>query len=105
MGAFFFGEFEKDLFALGVFEALAVLLEELVGIALAADANEQRLQIIHAGAQFFGSFREDAVGGAFEKQKGRTRLEQRILGDELAISAFERAEMFLLLGGEPFEHG
>jgi len=59
MGAFFFGEFQKDLFALGVFEALAVLFEELVGIALAADTNEQRLQIIHAGAEFFGSFGEN----------------------------------------------
>ena len=40
--AFFVGELEEDALAFGVFEPLAVFLEELVGAALALDPDEQR---------------------------------------------------------------
>ena len=79
--ALFLGELEEDLLAFGVLEALAVPLEELVRVALAADADEQRLQIVDAGAQLLGALGEDAVRGALEKQERRTRFELRILRD------------------------
>ena len=61
VGAFFVGELEKDLLAFGILEALAVLLEELVRVALAPDADEQRLQVVDAGAQLLGALGENAV--------------------------------------------
>ena len=42
-------EFQEDLFALGVLEALAVLLEEPVRPALAADADPERLLVVLSG--------------------------------------------------------
>ena len=44
------GELEEDPLAFGVLEALAVALEEPVRAALAADADQQRLQVVDAAA-------------------------------------------------------
>src|SRR5439155_7464464 len=104
VGALLFGKLEEDLFAFGILEAFAVLLEELVRIALAADPDEQCLQVVHAGAQPFGAFGKDAVRGAFEKEKGRARFEQAVLGREVSIPPFERREMLFLFAGELLEH-
>ena len=93
MRTFLLGKLKEDLLAFGVFEAFAVLLEELVRITLASDADEQRLQIVHTGAQFFRPFGEDAVGSAFEEQEGRPRFEQRVLGGQFAIPPLERPQM------------
>src|SRR5687768_18055828 len=49
-------ELEEDLLALGILEALAVLLEEPVRTALAADADHQRLLIVDAAQQALGAF-------------------------------------------------
>src|SRR5689334_22406119 len=49
----FVREFEKHLFPLRVLEALAVAFEELVRAALAPDADEKRLLIVHAFGQLF----------------------------------------------------
>ena len=103
VGAFFFGEFEKDLLAFRILEPLAVFLEELVRVALAPNADEQRLQIVHPGAQLLGALGENAVGGTFEEQKGRPRLEQRVLGRQLVISPFECSEMLFFFTGELLE--
>src|SRR5437868_3469354 len=65
--ALFLGELEEDLLALGVLEPLAVLLEELVRVALALDADEQRLQVVDARLQLLGAFGEDAVRRALEE--------------------------------------
>ena len=46
MDALLVGELEEDALALGLLEALAVFLEELVRAALAADADEQRAAIV-----------------------------------------------------------
>src|SRR5437773_4496934 len=105
MGALLVGKFEEDLFALGVFEALAVALEELVRPALALDADEQRLLIVDALAQLGGAFREQAVGRSLEKQKGRARFKFGIGRDQFLVAAFERSKMFLLFGRETLEHG
>src|SRR5687768_568515 len=42
-----FGEFEKNALAFGLLEPLAIFLEELVRSALAANADEQRVPIVH----------------------------------------------------------
>ena len=55
------GELEEDPLAFGVLEPLAVALEELVRAALALDADEQRLLIVHAAAQLLRAVGEDAV--------------------------------------------
>ena len=68
MRAFFFGELEEDLLALGVFEALAVFLEELVRAALALDADEQRLQVVDALAQLLGALGEEAVAAPLKNR-------------------------------------
>src|SRR5687768_718778 len=60
MLALFVGEFEEDLLALGVLEALAVLLEEPVRPALAADADHQRLLIVDSPEQPLGALGEQA---------------------------------------------
>src|SRR5690242_15754886 len=98
--AFFIGEFEKDLLALGILEALAVLLEEAMRAALAADADEQRLLIVDAVDEPFAAFGEESVGGAFEEQEGRPRLELRVALQQLRVPFFERAEMMFLFRRE-----
>src|SRR6266567_7482457 len=96
MDLFLVGELEEHLLALGVLEPLAVLLEELVRAALALDADEQRLLIVHALAELLGAFGEQAAGGALEEQEGRPRLEIRIAGDQLAVAPLEGAEVLAL---------
>ena len=46
MIALFVGELEEDLLALGILEPFPVFLEEPVGAALAADADQQRLLVV-----------------------------------------------------------
>ncbi len=67
MLAFLVGEFEEDALAFRVLEALAVPLEEAMRAALALDADKQRLLIVDARLQLFGSRREEPAGGAFEE--------------------------------------
>ena len=98
------GELEEDLLAFGVLEPLAVLLEEAVRAALAADADHQRLLIVDAAHQPFGAFGEQAVGGALEEQERRPRFELRIAPQQLAVARLELAEMFLLLEREILKH-
>src|SRR5262249_40224810 len=105
MGAFFVGELEKHLLALGVLEPFTVALEELMRSVLAPDPDEQRLLIVDAVAQFLGAFREDAARRPLEEQKRRPRLEQRIGRDQLAVALFESGEVLFLLAGQLLEHG
>src|SRR5476651_1853910 len=98
--ALFVRELEKDLLALGVLEALAVALEELVRPALAPDPDEQRLQIVHALAQLLGALGKQSARRALEEEKRRPRFELRITGRELLIPSFQRAQVLLLFGGE-----
>src|SRR2546429_8954105 len=104
MLALLVGELEKDLLAFGVFEALAVLLEEAVRIALAADADEQRLLIVDAAQQAVGALGEQAVRRALEEQERRTGLELRIAREQLAVARLELSQMLLLFGRELLEH-
>src|SRR4029079_16743341 len=95
------GELQEHALAFRLLEAVAVFLEEAVRPALAADADEQRLAIAEALAlELLGARREQAVGGAFEKEKRRLPLDVRIGGDQLTVACFQRAEVFLLLAGE-----
>src|SRR5580765_665932 len=98
--ALFVGELEEDSLAVGVFEAFAVFLEEVVRAPFALDADQQRVQIAHAGAQFVCARREDAVGRALEEEKCRPRLEQWIGCEQFRVAFFERAQMLLLFFGE-----
>ena len=97
------GELEKDLLAFRVLEALAVALEEAVRAALAPDADHQRLPIVDALGQLLGAGGEQAVGGAFEKQERRPRLELRILLQQLLVARLQRAQMLLLFLGQLLE--
>ena len=72
MRALLVGELEEDLLAFGVLEPLAVALEELVGAALALDADEQRLLIVDAAAKLLRALGEQPAGRALEKEKRRT---------------------------------
>src|ERR1043165_5152089 len=104
MIAFLGRELEEDALAFGFLEALAVFLEEAVGRALAADADEQGasvadallLQLVSAGGK-------QAVRRALEKQERRLRLEVGNMSEKLAIARFERAEVLALLGRQPLE--
>src|SRR5207344_1104038 len=78
MLALLVGKLEEDLLALRILEALAVLLEEPVGVALATDADEQRLLIVDAAQQTIRAFGEQAVRGALEEKEGRPRFKLRI---------------------------
>src|SRR5947207_10845047 len=69
MLALLLGELHENLFPFGVFEALAVLLEEPVRAALASNADHQRLLIVHALGQALGAFGEKPVRGALEKEE------------------------------------
>ena len=103
MHALFVGELEEDPLAFGILEPLAVAFEELVRAALALDADEQGLLIVHALRQLLGAGREQAARGALEEEKRRPRLELRILREQLAIPRFERAEVLLLFLGQPLK--
>src|SRR5438552_6832691 len=88
MDALFVGELQEHALAFRFLEALAVAFEELVRSALALDADEERLLVVHALAQFLRAFGEQPAGGALEKQKCRPRLELGVAGDQLAIPFF-----------------
>src|ERR1700741_2930336 len=83
------GELEEDLLAFRILEALAVLLEEAVRIALAADADEQRLLIVDAAQETVGAFCEPAVGHALLVQERRPRFELRVAREQFAVARFE----------------
>src|SRR5262245_7680404 len=51
------GKLQKDLFALGVLESFAVLLEEAMRAALASDADHERLLIVDTTREPLGAFR------------------------------------------------
>jgi len=102
--ALFVRELEKHLLTLGILEAFAVALEELVRSALAPDADQQRLLVVHSFGQLFGSGGEQAAGGAFEEEKGWARFELRIARGERRVALLQRAEVLALLGGELPEH-
>src|SRR5258705_2484691 len=104
VGAFLVGELEEDLLALRVIEALAVLLEEAVRVALAADADEQGLLIVDAAQEPVGPFGEQAVRRALEEEERRPRFELRVALEQLAVTPFELAEVLLLLPREILEH-
>ena len=103
MGALFVGELEEDLLAFGVFELLAVALEEPMRSTLALDADHQRLAVVDALGELLGSSGKQAVGSPLEKQKRRPRLELRILLQQLAVALLERAEMLFLFFGQFLE--
>src|SRR5262245_7672933 len=98
------GEFEEDLFALGVFEPLAVALEELVRAALAADADAQRFQIVHTLLELLGARREQRARGALEEKERRPRFELRILLQERLVALLQRAEMLSFFPGQFLKH-
>ena len=94
MIAFFVCELEEDLLALGVFKPLAVALEEAMRPALAADADQKRLLVVHAGGeQLLGPIGEQTVGRAFEEEERRPRLELRITREQLTVPIFELAQV------------
>ena len=102
--ALLLGELEEDLLAFGVLEPLAVALEELVRAALAADADAQRLGLVHAGlAQLLGAFGEQAVGRALEEQERRLRFELRVALEQGAVARLEPVEVIDLLFGQLLE--
>src|SRR5262245_56674498 len=92
MGALFVGKPQEDLLAFGVLEPFAVALEEAMRGALAADADAQRLAIVDAvAAELVGAGSEQPVGRTLEEQERRTRLELRILIEQLMIARLEIA--------------
>ena len=94
MSPFLVGKLQEDLLAFGVLEPLAVALEELVRAALALDADQQRLGVVHAAAtQLVGAGLEQPARRPFEKQERRARIELGIALHQLAIPVFEHAEM------------
>src|SRR5262249_22245266 len=95
---------EKDPLAFRVLEAFAVALEEVVGAALAPDAEQQRLLIVGADLELRGPFIEQAVSGALEKQERGPRLERGIGRQQLAIALLERREMLAFLVRQLVEH-
>ncbi len=103
MSALFVGKLEKNLLALGILEAFAVPFEELVRSALAPNADEQRLLIVDALPQLLGALGEQAACGPFEEQERRTRLEQRVLGKEVAIALLERVQVVPFFAREALE--
>src|SRR5260221_4253076 len=100
VGQLLFREFHENLLALGILEALTVFPEKAMRAAFAADPDHERLLVIDAFCQALGAFREEPVRGALEEQKRGPRFQERIGGQQLGISRFERAEMLLLFPGQ-----
>src|SRR5688572_9010311 len=98
------GKLEEDLLALGVLEPLAVLLEEAMRAALAADTDHERLLIVDAAHQALGPLGKEAVGGPLEKKECRARFELRIALEQLAVARLELVEVFLLLARQILEN-
>src|SRR5262249_19616186 len=104
VGALLVGEFEEHLLAFRFLEPLAVALEELVGAALAADADEQRLLIVDAARpQLLGALGEETARGSLEEQKRRVRLERGTAGRERRVPRLERRQVLALFAREPLE--
>ena len=101
----FFGELHEDLLAFRVFEALAVFLEEAMRAPLAANANQQRLLIVHALVEPVCAFGEQPVCGALEEEERGPGLELGVRLQQLRIARFERAEVFLLFFGQLLKNG
>src|SRR6476661_481404 len=59
--AFFVGELQEDLLALGVFELVAVSLEEAMRAALALDPEHKGLAVVHPVRQTSGARREEPL--------------------------------------------
>ena len=64
-----FRELHEDVLAFGVLEPLPVCLEEAMRSAFAADAEEQRLQIVRALAEPLGALGKETVRRALEEQE------------------------------------
>src|SRR6266545_4885336 len=95
---------EKDLLALRILEALAVLLEEPVRVALAADADEQRLLIVDTAQQTIGAFGEQTVRRTLEEEERRPRFKLRVARHQLAVAPFELAEVLFLFRRQIVKH-
>src|SRR4026208_290686 len=104
MRALLVGALQGDLLAFRVFAPLAVALEGLVRSALALDADEERLLIVHALAQLPGALGEEAARRSLEEQEGRPRLELRIAGEERGLPFLQRPEVLALFPRELLEH-
>jgi hypothetical protein len=103
--ALFFRKLEKDLFALGILETLAVAFEETMRTAFAPNTNAVGLEIVHAlTQQVVRALRKKPVGGPFEEEKRRPGLEQRILIEQPFVTIFERAQVMLFFFREVVEN-
>src|SRR5436190_6217127 len=98
------GKLEKDLLALRILEALAVLLEEPVRVALAADADEERLLIVDTAQQTIGAFGEQTIRRAPEEEERRPRFKLRVARHQLAVAPFELAQVLLLFRRQIMEY-
>src|SRR5439155_16903700 len=85
-------------------EALAVLLEEPVRVALAADADEQRLLIVDTAQQTIGAFGEQTIRRAPEEEERRPRFKLRVARHQLAVAPFELAQVLLLFRRQIMEY-
>ena len=84
MIALLVGELEEHLLAFGILEPLAVTLEELVGPALARDADHQGALVVDASPlQLLGAGREQTVCRALEEEERRPRFELGIAREQL----------------------
>src|SRR2546425_1520092 len=97
------GELEEDLLAVGVLEAFAVLLEEAMRAALAADANHERLLVVDAAREGLRAFGEQPVRRALEEEERRPRFELGIAREQFLVSAPELAQMMALFLGKALE--
>lgn len=104
MLAFLIRELEEYLLALGVLEPFSVLLEELMGPALAANTNHERLLIIDALAQPLCTFSEDAARRPFEIKERRASLELRIAEQQFRVPLLQTTEMRALFLGKILEY-
>src|SRR5439155_2740808 len=103
VGALLVGKLEEDLLAVGILEAFAVLLEEAVRAALAANANHQRLLVVDAAREQLRAFGEQPVRRPLEEEERRPGFKLGIAGEHLLVLVFERAQVIALLLGEPLE--
>src|SRR4029453_4859714 len=80
------GELEEDLLSLGVLELLAVALEEPVGAAFAANADEIRLLIVDAAREPLGAFGETPAGRPFAERERGARFELRVALAQMLVT-------------------
>ena len=91
---FFLRELQEYALPLGILEPRAVAPEEPVRSPLAANADPERLTVVHSGVQLVGPCGEEAVGGSLEEKKGRPPLKARFLLQQLGVALLKRTEMF-----------